>query len=71
MRRTLWERACSRKRSVSQPEHRLTGRLREQARSHREFRCYQECRGSFSSAHNPPPSRLLKVSEPPNAMASC
>ena len=30
----MWERACSRKRSVSHQTHRLIHRLREQARSH-------------------------------------
>ncbi|OJT48587.1 hypothetical protein BSZ28_24510 [Pseudomonas moraviensis] len=33
---TLWERACSRKRSVIQHYGCLTHRLREQARSHRD-----------------------------------
>ncbi|PHH39319.1 hypothetical protein CRX57_03755 [Pseudomonas putida] len=31
----LWERACSRRRSIIQHFYRLTHRLREQARSHR------------------------------------
>ncbi|PQA93301.1 hypothetical protein B0A76_27795 [Pseudomonas fluorescens] len=30
----MWERACSRMRSVSQRKYRLTHRFREQARSH-------------------------------------
>ena len=38
-RRTLWERACSRMRCVSQHQCRLTGPLREQARSHRFSGC--------------------------------
>ncbi|TFY86389.1 hypothetical protein DYL59_22480 [Pseudomonas kairouanensis] len=33
----MWERACSRIRSVSQRTHRLTHRIREQARSHIGF----------------------------------
>ncbi|THF34492.1 hypothetical protein E5170_09540 [Pseudomonas atacamensis] len=33
----LWERACSRKRSVSRHNYRLTDRFREQARSHIGF----------------------------------
>ncbi|PAW55944.1 hypothetical protein CKQ80_11715 [Pseudomonas moraviensis] len=32
---SVWERACSRRRSISQPVSRLTHRFREQARSHR------------------------------------
>ncbi|QBR32454.1 hypothetical protein E3Z29_18940 [Pseudomonas sp. S150] len=35
--RPLWERACSRMRSIIQHFYRLTRRLREQARSHRGF----------------------------------
>ncbi|PTC28330.1 hypothetical protein C9382_14800 [Pseudomonas aylmerensis] len=30
----MWERACSRRRWISHPVHRLTHRFREQARSH-------------------------------------
>ena len=36
--KSLWERACSRRRRHSQHHHRLTLRFREQARSHRECR---------------------------------
>ncbi|PTT28167.1 hypothetical protein DBR18_17445 [Pseudomonas sp. HMWF021] len=35
----MWERACSRRRSVSQQKCWLTHRFREQARSHRDVRC--------------------------------
>ncbi|POA42950.1 hypothetical protein C1893_28675 [Pseudomonas sp. MPR-ANC1] len=35
------------------------------------FRCFQDLSGSLSSAHKPPPWRLLRVSEPPRAIASC
>ena len=35
--RSMWERACSRKRRVSQHSFQLTERLREQARSHRFY----------------------------------
>jgi hypothetical protein len=35
----MWERACSRRRRVSQHIHRLTYRFREQARSHKGARC--------------------------------
>ncbi|OJT48639.1 hypothetical protein BSZ28_24790 [Pseudomonas moraviensis] len=34
---SLWERACSRRRSVSRRICKLTHRFREQARSHRDF----------------------------------
>ncbi|RYM41864.1 hypothetical protein EVS84_11930 [Pseudomonas koreensis] len=34
----LWERACSRRRQVSELMARLTQRFREQARSHRDLR---------------------------------
>ena len=38
----MWERACSRRRSVSQHMYELTHRFREQARSHIEMRLILE-----------------------------
>ncbi|KAB0483416.1 hypothetical protein F7R15_21415 [Pseudomonas reinekei] len=55
----MWERACSRYRCVSQQQCRLSDRNRQQAGSHRFFRCFifRSCVSAHSTGAMPGRSR--------------
>ncbi len=64
----MWERACSRIRSVSQQIHRLNHRIREQARSHIDLQCFKSCVLSaltFGPSHIRPTILLQMLNDDP------